>query len=182
MKFQDDNDLISKLQEDNPEAFEELFALYHARVYAFALRIMPSSRDAEEIVQNVFMAVWCQRKTIRISTSFISYLCGITRHMVYDLIQQKIRHDAFVEYFLQQNQEQVFKTENDILFHELSEEVQRLILDLPQRRREIFTLNRMDGLSYSEISKKLGISENTVDTQIRHALHYLRDKISNYNN
>jgi RNA polymerase sigma-70 factor, ECF subfamily len=182
MKSQDENDLISKIQKDDPEAFENLYHLYHKRVFAFASRIMPSNRDAEEIVQNVFMAVWYQRKTIRISTSFSSYLFGITRHMVYDLIQQKIRHEAFVEYFLEQNKEYDINTEDDVLFHELSEEVQRLMLDLPQRRREIFILSRMEGLSYQEISKKLGISENTVDTQIRHALRYLRDKISSYKN
>jgi len=182
MEFQEDQDLISKIREDDPQAFEKLFNLYHKRVYGFAMRIMPATRDAEEIVQNVFMAVWCQRKTMRISTTFSSYLFGITRHMVYDLIHQKIRHDAFVEYFLEQKPDHGFKTEDDVLFNDLSEEVQRLILDLPQRRREIFTLNRIEGLSYAEIARKLGISENTVDTQIRHALHYLRDKISCYKN
>lgn len=174
MNFQDDRELLILLQKDDTIAFEKLFRLYHKRVYAFALHLLPSTSNAEDIVQNVFMAVWNQRKTLQISTSFITYLFGIARHMVYDFIQRKIHHEAFVEYSLENNKEYSFITDDEVIFHELEERLKKHISELPERRREIFLLSRMEGLSYKEISAKLGISENTVDTQIRHALNYLR--------
>jgi RNA polymerase sigma-70 factor (ECF subfamily) len=169
--------LIKRIANDDPAAFELLFLQYHKRVYSFAISLVPSHQDAEEIVQNVFIAIWDQRKRLSISASFISYLFGIARHMAYEFIKKKIQHEAFVEYFLEHNQEYAFITEEEVLFRELEELLQRLIQDLPERRREIFVLSKFDGLSYKEISVKLGISENTVDTQIRHALAFLRNKI-----
>jgi RNA polymerase sigma-70 factor, ECF subfamily len=177
MNLQDDRELLTLLQKDDTIAFEKLFKLYHKRVFAFALHLLPSSSQAEDIVQNVFMAVWNQRKTIQLTTSFITYLFGITRHMVYDFIQRKIQQEAFVEYTLENNSEYGFITEEEVIFHELEEQLKKLIGELPERRREIFRLSRIDGHSYKEISEKLGISENTVDTQIRHALSYLRNHL-----
>jgi len=168
--------LISRIANDDPTAFELLFQQFHKRVYAFAITLVPTTQDAEEIVQNVFIAIWNQRKHLSISASFISYLFGIVRHMVYESVQKKLQHEAFVEYFLEHNQEYSFITEEEVLFRELEETLQKLIQNLPERRREIFVLSRIEGLSYKEISAKLGISENTVDTQIRHALSYLRNK------
>ena len=94
-----------------------------------------------------------------------------------NLIRQRIHHEAFVNYFLEQNQEYAFITEEEVAYRELSALLQQAIQELPERRREIFKLSRMESLSYKEISSKLGISENTIDTQIRHALAYLRDRI-----
>jgi RNA polymerase sigma-70 factor (ECF subfamily) len=174
----DDIDLVKGLRDNDPEAFKELFNRYHARVYTFALRIVPAASDAEEVVQEVFMAVWKQRNSLVISSSLISYLFGIAKHMVCKLVQQKIRYEAFTEYYLDQNQEYAFITEETVLFQELSDRVEQLLLELPERRRQIFLLSRHDELSYAEIAHQLGISENTVDTQIRHALNFLRGRIS----
>lgn len=177
MNLQDDNELLSLLQKDDAIAFEKLFRLYNKRVYAFAMHLLHSSAHAEDIVQNVFMAVWNQRKTILITASFVTYLFGIARHMVYDFIQRKIQHEAFVEYSLENNKEYSFITDEEVIFRELEERLRKLISELPERRREIFLLSRKEGLSYKEISTKLSISENTVDTQIRHALNYLRSNL-----
>lgn len=173
----DDNSLLSRMQMDDPGAFEKLYNFYHKRVYCFALQIMPSAADAEEIVQNVFIAVWNQRKSIRISGGFLSYLFGIARHQVCDMIQKKIRHKAFIEYCLEMNHNFDFITEETVLCNELSEIIKELLLELPVRRREIFTLSRMEGLSYLKIAEKLGITENTVDTQIRLALNHIRSSL-----
>jgi RNA polymerase sigma-70 factor (ECF subfamily) len=51
-----------------------------------------------------------------------------------------------------------------------------LIEKLPAKRREIFKMNRSEGLTYKEIATRLNISENTVDTQIRKSLHLLRQE------
>jgi len=177
MDSQDDNTLLIQLQKDSRDAFENLYLRYHRRVYTFALNLLASPFDAEEIVQQVFEALWNQRKSLQVSSSFISYLFGIARHKVYSLIRQKIRHEAFINYNLELNHEYTFVTEETVAFNELKEKVDRLILELPERRREIFILSRVNGMSFREISQKLCISENTVDTQIRHALNYLRGKL-----
>jgi RNA polymerase sigma-70 factor (ECF subfamily) len=58
--------------------------------------------------------------------------------------------------------------------------VRKFIRNLPDRRRDIFLCSFDEGLTYKEIALKLSISENTVDTQIRNALEYLRENILKY--
>ncbi len=168
------NQVIKRLAADDSKAFEVLFNQYHKKIYAFALHLVQSEYEAEEIVQNVFTAIWTQRKSIKVSGSFLSYLFGITRHKIYEYLQKKIKHEAFIKFYLENNKGYNFITEEEILYRELEKKVYKLIQSLPVRRRKIFTLSRLDGLSYKEIAKKLDISENTVDTQIRNALDFLR--------
>lgn len=173
-------ELMLRISADDEKAFDTLFYLYNKRVYYFAFRLLNSSVDAEEIVQNVFLALWNQRKTLNISDTVTSYLFGIARYQIYEQIRQKLNHEAYTEYFLEQNKEYSFITEDEVVCNELENKVQYYLQQLPERRREIFMLSRMEKLSYKEIAQKLGISENTVDTQIRHALNFLRRQLSEF--
>jgi RNA polymerase sigma-70 factor (ECF subfamily) len=60
------------------------------------------------------------------------------------------------------------------LFHN----VENIVEELPSRRREIFTLRQIKGLSYKEISKELNISVKTVEHNINLAIKYIKDRIS----
>lgn len=174
------NYLIAHIANDDTGAFETLFHLYHKRVYAFAQSLLNSSEDAEEIVQNVFMALWNQRKNLHVTSSFTSYIFAIARNMVYEQIRQKINKKAFSEYYLEHNVEYSFITDEEVVCNELKAKIQKCIDLLPERRREIFVLSRVEKLSYKEIAEKLNITENTVDTQIRHALNALRRQLTEY--
>ena len=66
------------------------------------------------------------------------------------------------------------------LYNELFEIMQKVIDDLPPRQKEIFQLNRDSRLTYKQIAVQLGISENTVDTQIRRALAHIRKMFESY--
>jgi len=58
--------------------------------------------------------------------------------------------------------------------------LQKGITELPEACREIFILSRTDNMKYSEIADKLGISVNTVKTQMKIALAYLRENLKDY--
>ena len=65
--------------------------------------------------------------------------------------------------------------ENPVAY-DTEEKLQKLINEIPERRREIFRLSRFEGLSYKQIAQRLNITENTVDSQIRNALNFLREE------
>jgi len=178
--FEKNNLLILGIQNDDAESFESLYNIYHKQVYTFAFSLLNSTSDAEEIVQNVFLALWLQRKKLNISTSFTSYLFSIVRYKVYDFIHQKINREAYSKYTFDHINDYSFVTEDEISYRELEKSFQNAIQKLPERRREIFIMSRIDKLTYKEISGKLGISENTVDTQIRNALNFLRLQLGDY--
>jgi len=70
------------------------------------------------------------------------------------------------------------QTEDMVLEKELKIKLEDLIDKLPLQRKKIFKLSRYDGKTYHEIAGILGISENTVDTQIRKALRYLKENLA----
>ena len=74
--------------------------------------------------------------------------------------------------------EEPYDVEEEIDAHNLQEYIDRLIDELPPRRREIFNLSRKEQKSYKEIALLLNISEKTVENQISEALKYLKKNIT----
>jgi len=64
------------------------------------------------------------------------------------------------------------------LLRELEDQVYSGMSELPIRMREVFEASRSEGLSYDEISKKLGVSKETVRSQIKNALKILRKRLN----
>ena len=169
-----EKELVKKLREGDPFAFEVLFYKYRNKVKGFAVKLVPAQVDPEEIVQEVFVKLWLKREAINPEKDFQPYLFSIAKHLVLDHLKSAVNRKLYFvgEYFQQ-----------DLLIDEgvesssaeaAEEKLQKLIAEIPERRREIFRLSRFEGLSYKQIAERLNISENTVDSQIRNALAFLR--------
>jgi len=169
-----EKELVKKLREGDSFAFEVLFYKYRNKVKGFAVKLVPSQIDPEEIVQEVFVKVWLKKDAIDPEKDFQSYLFSIAKHLILDHLKSAVARKI---YFVGEHFQQ------DLLDDDISErlpaddaeeKLQLLINEIPERRREIFCLSRFEGLSYKQIAERLNISENTVDSQIRNALAFLR--------
>ena len=175
-----EKELVKKLKEGDSFAFEVLFYKYRNKVKGFALKIVPAQIDPEEIVQEVFVRVWLKKEAIDLDKDFQSYLFTIAKHLVLDHLKSAVNRKL---YFVGEHFQQDL-LEEDGLEASISEEteakLQKLINEIPERRREIFRLSRFEGLSYKQIAERLNISENTVDSQIRNALTFLRKEFRKF--
>ena len=176
MSILDEKTLILCLQRGSITAFERIFSLYHKGIYNFCLSLHQSSDCAEETVQKVFVALWEQREQVDENNPLGSYLYSIARYMVYQEFRHQVYKKAAFDHFTYNLIDTNEPTKDDILFNELLTFLESLIERLPERQREIFKLSRFEGLTYKQIAEQLNITENTVDTQIRRALKFLRDK------
>lgn len=165
---------IQKLQAGEKEAFHIIYKTYYKRVYSFCFKLFPSNTECEEIVQNVFIAIWEQREKIDENRVFSTFIFGIAKYTVYQAFRNHVIRSATFEYYINSEQELSTVTEDEIQFSELKEKMDQLIEQLPLKRRIIFRLSRFYGLTYQQIANKLQLSENTVDTQIRKSLQFLR--------
>lgn len=169
-----EKELLKKLRGGDSFAFEVLFYKYRNKVKGFAIKMIPAHIDPEEIVQEVFIKIWMKRETIDPEKDFQSYLFSIAKNLILDYIKSAVNRKLYYtgEYFQQD------LADNDIpevAFREIAEEkLQQFLSEIPMRRREIFLLSRFEGLTYKQIAEKLDITENTVDSQIRNALAFLR--------
>ncbi len=176
MPSPDEKILVCQLKQGNDEAFKQLFLKYHKKLYHFSKKILKDRDESEGIVQNVFMEIWETRKRLDEEKSFSGYLFKIAKNKIYNTIRKKINEQVYREYIVSENHGNGPSVEDEYNSRHLSITIEKLIDSLPRRRKEVFLLSRDEGLTYKEIATKLKISENTVDTQIRSALNFLRNQ------
>ena len=166
--------LVAELRKGNEKAFIKLYDLYKDKIYTYSLKLLKSQVNAEEMLQDVFMKVWQKRETLDASRSFKSYLYTIARNKCFDFLEKasndvKLRQTIFYQSQKSFSAADVQLIESD--FNKIKEEAYN---SLPPRRREIFEMSREQGMTYDEIGEKLGISTNTVKSQMNKALESLR--------
>jgi RNA polymerase sigma-70 factor (ECF subfamily) len=169
-----EKELLKKLKEGDSFAFEVLFYKYRNKIKGFVIKLIPTQIDPEEIVQEVFVKVWLKKEMINPEKDFQSYLFSIAKNLILDHLKSAVNRKL---YFVEEHfREDLIDDEviDNTLLEEVEEKLLLLIPQIPERRREIFRLSRFEGLSYKQIAKQLNISENTVDSQIRSALAFLR--------
>ena len=171
-----DKALVKALQKGDVKAFNELYYKYHKKIFAFSLKFLKNKADAEDLIQKIFVIIWEKKENLNPEKSFNNYLFIIARNEIYDLLKKK----ALTEYYNDQILSDTEQGEEDIETKKLVEVMYSLIEKMPERRRQIFLMNRDMGLTYKQIAKKLGVTENTVDTQIRNSLNYLRKELPKY--
>jgi RNA polymerase sigma-70 factor, ECF subfamily len=174
--------LILKLKKGSIPAFEKIFTLYHKRIYNFCLSLHQNSDEAEEIVQRVFVALWEQRTQIDEKKSLVTYLYTIARYMLYQEFRNNVYKKAAYDHFIINSIDLNESTKDEVLYNELVSFLESVIKRLPERQQEIFKLSRFSGLTYRQIADNLNITENTVDTQIRRALEFIRNRYKAYYN
>ena len=169
----DERQLIALLREGDSLSFEILFQKYYVRFYNFCRNLIKDSHAAEDIVQNVFMKVWVNRKNLHPDQSIHNYIYVLTKHEVLNHIRDR-RVCLQVEQLIMSDQPSASITDEMFSFRELDERVRRFFASMPGQRRKVFLLSRYRGMSNKAIAELLGLSVKTVDRHINLALTSLR--------
>jgi RNA polymerase sigma-70 factor (ECF subfamily) len=176
-----DQQLIAGIRAGDLEAFEELYRLYYVYLCLIAEHLTGNSSDAEEIVSDVFVRIWNNRDKTDIVYSVKSYLIKAVRNTALNYLEQN-RQNRSLNDPIDNSDYKLFAWDSDYPLGQLYEQETRDILEhginnLPDSCREIFLLSRNEDLKYTEIANKLGISVNTVKTQVKIALSRLRENL-----
>lgn len=163
------------MQQGDTTALEYFFQKYMELLYFRALGYVKDPLVAEDIVQEVYIRFWDNRKKLEITLSVPAYL---TRSVVNScknyLEHMSVRHRYEQDY---QNENQVQEEKLEYDEEELEQLRVRLKLfidSLPEKCREIFILACVEGLKYREVAERLNVSVNTVKTQVKSAYAKLR--------
>ena len=167
---------INGLRSGKESAYEQLFAEYYRPLSLFAVRFVNDLETAKEIVQDLFVALYENRKSLLITTSLKSYLYQSVRNRCLNHLKH-IQVDRKHLEHLKANQESFEDLEATIEKGELEARIFQIVSDLPPRCQDIFKKSRVNGMKNSEIAELLDISIRTVETQISNALKVLREKL-----
>jgi len=170
-----DADLWESIKLDDERAFSTLFHRYSSRIYSNSYAYVKDREVCEQIVHDIFLTVWTNRKTLQIE-SFKNYLTSAGRYRVYKSINaSKIIPIDYKEDLEDFANASVENTGFDrIAYNDLETELESYLKNLPKRSQEIFLMSRRQLMSNDEIASQLGISKRSVENQITHALKHLR--------
>ena len=175
MRTNTETDLWEAIKLDDEKAFSILFQRYSSRIYSSSYSYIKDQAACEQIVHDVFLTIWTNRKTLEIR-SVNAYLTSAARYRAYKHIAANkiipISYEEDLENFSTNND--VNKGYNNIAYLELEAELNSHLKSLPKRCHEIFIMSRRQLLSNAEIALKLGISKRSVENQITQALKHLR--------
>ena len=166
--------------------FEQTYKTYYRPLCLYAQKIVGCEATAKDMVQDIFMNLWEKRENIDIDTSLKAYLYqGVHNKCLNHLEHIKVKRQ-YGEFTMDMDDDSAWleiHDNNDPLSELISQEAMSKIEDaiaaLPPRCREVFTLVEFEELSYQEVSDKLGITKNTVDTQVKRAKQKLQESIGN---
>lgn len=167
-------EIAQNLQQGCRRSFEEIYKLYHGRVFGFCIKYGLDPSDAEEVTQEVFVKIWEARKQLDPSRNFQSYILTIARNVAVDSFKAKIKEQATRKYQMSYLESGFNNIEEAIDYQDLQGKIDNVMMRIPEKRRKVFELSRIKGLSHKEISQELGISTKTVENQIALALQDFR--------
>ena len=166
--------LLSRLRNSNVDAYKYLFNKYYTDLYYFTRKFLNNKEVAEEIVQDVFINIWENRASLNINSSIKSYLYTAVKNRAINYLKSKINNIDFVAIDNVAHENLVLQTEQSVETEELDDLIQKAVLSLPPRCKEMFHLSRNSGMTYQEIADALGVSKETVKTQISEAIKKIK--------
>ncbi len=169
-----DEEIIARVRQDDESALRRLLRKYQRPLGDFSHSLLRSRDLADEAVSNVFLNIWRRRAALRIKTTVRSYLFAAASNQSINLWNEKKRRATVgLTDVLARKLVDPRATDTDLLYRELHDEVEALLALLPPQRQLVFRLNRLDGLSYREIARKLKLSQSTVQNHMTQATRQL---------
>jgi RNA polymerase sigma-70 factor (ECF subfamily) len=171
--------LISELSKNNDSALEELFNYYYPRLYNFSKAFLKIENGIDDILQEVFVKIWENRKNIKSKETFNAFIYTITRNLLLNELRSRLNNQKLMTEIQKNAVAEEFASVQLIEYKEMSTKITEVINQLPDRQKEVFKLSREDGLSHKEIAEKLGITTKTVEYHIAQSKDILRAKLQN---
>lgn len=177
-----DDELLFRLRRGDESAFLELYRRRQAAIYRFALHVSGSHSAAEDIVQEVFMALLrrdCGFNPERGSLS--GYLYGIARKQALRQMERS-RADVTIETDAGETPLPQMAIDDDPLadltHRESIQALRRAVAALPRRYREVVALCDLEEIDYADAAAALGCPIGTVRSRLHRARALLLDKLN----
>ena len=182
--------LIDRVKAGEYEAFEAIFRRYVAQVHRQVFKLIGNEAETEEVIQEVFLAIYQKIKTFRGESAFSTWLYRLTMNVGLTRLRKRKRNrevylDDYLPRFQEDGHHQVRPVVNwgDELDLRLEkEELQRLIREaldqLPPVDKAVIVMSDLDGLSNRGIGEGLGLSIPAVKSRLHRARLFLRGRLA----
>lgn len=166
---------IQGINSKQVSAFRELFEKFYNYMVLYAERRVQQREVAEDIVQEVFVAIWESPKEYNSFHGFRAFLYDSIQNRCLDYLKHKAVEERYIAYTLA-NRNDEGENEFDLMREEIYRELYLAVRELPGRCREIFELH-LEGKKNEEIAELLSLSVLTVKTHKKNAVRFLKERL-----
>ena len=170
-----ETELLIQVSNSNSLAFKQLYEYYSIVVYRVAYKYLHSTDQAEDVVQEVFLAIWTRRSEIGLIHSFQYYLFSMAKNLCLKYIKN-VASEALVHVEYSERVE-LGGTEDMEIYQDL---LKNAVQELPPQQKQIFELAKFQGLSHDAIAKALNLSASTVNNHMTAALKSIRIRLQHH--
>ena len=171
------NELISRAQSGDEQAFADLIQAYYPFVYAIVIGIVSNPLDAEEVVQDTFVNAYRGLARYKEMEKFKSWLAKIARNCAHN----RLRKQQIDTVPIDEVNEQISGTEDlpdeQLIRDEQRELIRRAMGTLPEKDREIARSYYLDGASYDELIQTHGLSYKAISFRLSRAKRRLAKRL-----
>lgn len=166
LKSTDAHLLAEGLRDGDEAAFNAIYKLYFKPLYRKILFMVKDEITAGEIVQELFVKIWQKRREITQPALFQGFLYKTASNMVYDHFRKVARDQRLNNHLLLHTTDYYLHSDKLLEDKETRTILMKAIDQLSPQRKLVFTRCKLEGKSYEETSKELGISVATVNTHM----------------
>lgn len=165
------NIVLEELQKQNKTVYKNVFNHFYKGLVIYANNFLYDQQASEDVVQDVFISLWENAQNIEIKTSLKSYLFAMVRNKCLNYLKAlKVTDDLNLidlnsMLILDEDLDLISEEEKNILYNRIL----KIVETFPDSMQEVFRLKFIENYSYNEIGDELGISVNTVKTQLQRA-------------
>ncbi|MCR8669019.1 RNA polymerase sigma-70 factor [Aestuariibaculum sp. M13] len=163
------NLILQGIRNKDEQVFKNLFDSHYNGLVAYANGFLFDKDASEDLVQEVFIYIWENASKMDVHTSLNSYLYTMVRNRCFNYLKSIKITDNFkllefnIELFSEHVVETASEDDKKIIYHQIL----KIIDSLPEKMQEIVRLKFIQNYTYLEIAEELGVSVNTVKTQLK---------------
>jgi len=185
----DDRTLVKAAQKGDEQAFRALVERYQRRVVQLALGMTKDPDEAMDIAQETFVRVHRYLPSFKGDSSFFTWTWRIAMNLCLDAQRRKGRvervdleqgDEAEIEAAMDPPSAALAGPQRQALNAELRAKIEEALSALSENHRAILLLRELEGLSYEELSRVLGIRKGTVMSRLFHARLKMQHKLREY--
>jgi RNA polymerase sigma-70 factor (ECF subfamily) len=169
-----DTDLLHLTASGDESAFCELYKRYSGPIFYYLLRLIHEKKDAEDLLQEVFLAVWKGARNFRGQSQVKTWLYRIAHHQAISWLRRYKKVASFDDLFETDRRD---GPEEVVSGHWPSDQIQEALDTLSSKQREVIELTFIHRMSYTEIAEIMGCPVGTIKSRMSYALRMLNDMI-----
>ncbi|MDI3320953.1 RNA polymerase sigma factor [Pinibacter soli] len=170
MRLNNERELIIQLKQGDEKSFVALYNAYSEVLYSFLVKLNIAHENIKDVIQQTFIKLWEKREAVNEELSLQAYLITIAKNTIYNEVKKQIvsrKYEASVA------RREI--ADDETKTNEINQVLQQILQQLSDKRREVFTMSRIEGYSNQEIAETLNISKSTVENHINQSNKQIKE-------